>query len=85
MDSSILESFLDPMRALGTYSNSADQFQMQQNMASDQGLHYLLTGILKQILKETPKTTNGLIQMNKNCQHTGLLPYQCHAHHNQEL
>ena len=34
---------LDRIPILGAYSNSADQVQMPQNAASDQGLHCLLT------------------------------------------
>ena len=36
---------LDWIPVLETYANSADQVQMLQNAASDQGLHCLLTRI----------------------------------------
>ena len=52
----------------GSQANSADPDQMPHNVASDQGLHCLLTGFsIKNTLKvtnrlDTLKRTNGLIQ-----------------------
>ena len=52
----------------GSYANSADSDQMPHSVASDQGLHCLLTGFsIKNKIKatnrpNTPKMTNGLIQ-----------------------
>ena len=57
-------------------ANSADPVLMQQNAASDQGLHYLLTGFWKCNKNEkhtlkAPKTRNGLIQIIKMDWSTG--------------
>ena len=58
-------------------ANSADPVQTPQNVASELGLHYFLTGTTMQITingkhpLETPKTRNGLIQMIKMDKSTG--------------
>ena len=41
-------SFLDRISILKYYANSADPVQTPRNAASDQGLHYLLTGMSMQ-------------------------------------
>ena len=39
------QPFVDWIPDSGYYANSADPVQIPQNVASDQGLHYLLTEI----------------------------------------
>ena len=58
---------LDWELVLGHYANSADPIQMPQNVASDQGLHNLLTGISVQnrikmkTSSRNPKARNGFV------------------------
>ena len=77
-------SFLDQKPFLGTYANSVDPVQMQQNAASNQGQHCILTEIYMKIQEkkkkkkkrkenppEPPKTGTGLIQILRLYKYAG--------------
>ena len=65
----LFNPYLDRISVLEACANSAGPVQTPLNAASDQGLHFLLTEISMQttikveILTDTPKTTNVIIQM----------------------